>query len=185
MESLHARGLPLEVFQPFSVEDTYTDILRIGDLLGVPDRARVLVAEMRGVMEDVPALVPDPRPRILVEWWPKPVIGAGARSWVHDLIEAAGGVNLLAHRDCESTPLTDEEICEAAPDAVVISWCGVPTSHYRPEVVYRRSAWSDVPAIVNRQVHCIPEAYLGRPGPRLVDGVRALRQLVQTLTEKS
>jgi iron complex transport system substrate-binding protein len=179
--SLEERGLPLEVLQPFSIQDTYADIRRIGDLLGVRSRAEVLVTSMREVMEDVPLLEGDDRPKILVEWWPKPVIGAGARSWVHDLIEAAGGRNVLEDRDCESTPLTDEELCIAAPDAVVISWCGVPTSHYRPDVVYRREAWAQVPAVVNRQVHCISEAYLGRPGPRLVEGVQALRQLVQSL----
>ncbi len=90
---------------------------------------------------------------------------------------------MLEDRDCESTPLTDEELCALAPDAVVISWCGVPTTHYRPDVVYRREAWAQIPAVVNRQVHCIPEAYLGRPGPRLVEGVRALRQLIRSLQE--
>ena len=101
-----------------------------------------LVEQMRSVIEDVPDHSFGHRPRLLVEWWPKPVIGAGAKSWVHDLIQAAGGENVLADRDCESTPLTDEEVRAASPDAVVISWCGVPESHYRPEVVYRRQTWS-------------------------------------------
>ena len=176
--SLEAKGLPLEVLQPLSLEDTYRDILRIGELLKVPERAATLVAEMRAVVDDRPADLAY-RPKVLVEWWPKPVIGAGLKSWVHDMLDAAGAVNALGHRDCESTPLTDEEICEIGPDMVVISWCGVPTSHYRPEVVYRREAWADVPAIRNRQVHCISEAFLGRPGPRVVEGILALRSLVK------
>ena len=68
------------------------------------------------------------------------------------------------------------------PRAALLSGQG---SHYRPEVVYRRKSWADVPAVRNGQVHCISEAYLGRPGPRLVDGVLALRQLVQQLQEES
>ena len=183
VESLKMRGLPLAVLQPFSVADTYADIRRIGSLLGAEKRAEILIAEMRNVLEKTPD-IQGVRPRILVEWWPRPVIGACARSWVHDLIGAAGGENVLADRDCESTPLTDDEVCAVAPDIVVISWCGVPTSHYRPEVVYRRENWKDVPALRNRQVHSIPEAFLGRPGPRLVEGVIALRRLVQMFEEK-
>ena len=183
--SLEEKGLPLAVFEPFSVQDTYRDIERMGQLLDATDAASKLVERMRAVIDDVPEPTTEIRPKVLVEWWPKPVIGAGAKSWVHDLIRAAGGENVLVDRDCESTPLTDEEVCTLAPDAVVISWCGVPDSHYRPEVVYRRQSWADVPAVRNQQVHCISEAFLGRPGPRLVDGVLALRQLVQQLQEES
>lgn len=181
--SLEARGLPLAVFEPFSVADTYRDIQRMGALLGASAEAEALVAEMRAVIGDLPATLPADAPRLLVEWWPKPVIGAAARSWVHDLIGAAGGVNVLGGWDRESTPLTDDEVREAAPDAVIISWCGVPTSHYRPDVVYRRESWAEVPAVRNRQVHCISEAFLGRPGPRLVDGVRALREVIRQVRE--
>ena len=176
--SLEALGLPLEVLAPLSLEDTYRDILRIGALLDASERAEALVAEMRAVVDAKPERDAT-APSVLVEWWPKPVIGAGRKSWVHDMLEAAGAVNALAQRDCESTPLTDEEICALAPEVVVISWCGVPTTHYRPEVVYRRAAWADVPAIANRQVHCISEAFLGRPGPRVVEGILALRKIVE------
>ena len=181
--SLEAKGLPLVVFEPFSVEDTYRNIEQMGALLGASAQATAVVQRMRSVIDNVPVHPSGHRPRILVEWWPKPVIAAGANSWVNDLLHAAGAENMLADRDCESTPLTDEEVCAAAPDAVVISWCGVPESHYRPDVVYRRPAWAGVPAVRNRHVHCISEAYLGRPGPRLVDGVLALRQIVQQLHE--
>jgi iron complex transport system substrate-binding protein len=52
-------------------------------------------------------------------------------------------------------------------------------SNLRPEVVRRRDAWRDVPAIANDRVYCVPEAWMGRPGPRLVDGVRAFRAIVR------
>ena len=176
--SLEALDLPLEVFQPFSLEDTFSDILRMGELLDATARAEALVADMR---QRINAIQADTafRPTVLVEWWPKPVIGAAQKSWVHDMLRLAGASNVLGARGCESTPITHEEACALAPEIVVISWCGVPESHYRPSVVYGRAAWSDVPAVQNKQVYCISEAYLGRPGPRVVEGIEALHRCVQ------
>lgn len=111
------------------------------------------------------------------------MIAPGARSWVTDLLSAVGGRNVLADDDCKSRPLTDDEVRELAPDAIVISWCGVAPEKYRPDVVLQKGVWQDLDAVAKGRVYCVPEAYLGRPGPRLVDGARALREIVAGLRD--
>jgi iron complex transport system substrate-binding protein len=134
---------------------------------------------MRRELESAPAPPADDEcPAILVEWWPKPVIAPGRRSWVDDLIARAGGSNPLGGEEVKSRPMSDEEVRAVNPDAIVLSWCGVPFEKYRTDVVYANPLWRDVAAIAARQVHCIPEAFLGRPSPRLIDGFRALRGVV-------
>jgi iron complex transport system substrate-binding protein len=54
----------------------------------------------------------------------------------------------------------------------------VPLHRYRPDVVARRAAWAEVPAIRTGAIACVTEAFLGRPGPRLVDGYDALAALI-------
>jgi iron complex transport system substrate-binding protein len=120
-------------------------------------------------------------PRVLIQWWPEPVIAPGRESWVRDLLAIAGAVNPLAEDAVRSRPLSDEEVAEMAPDAIVLSWCGVSPSKYRPDVVRRNPLWREVPALRNGQIHCVPEAYLGRPGPRLVEGARALARIVDSI----
>ena len=178
--SLDARGLPWIAPEPVSLEDVYRDVAEIAGHLGVEDRADALISEMRAAM---PAVRTDERPSILLEWWPKPVIVPGRQSWVTDLIELAGGRNPLTDDDCKSRPVTDDEVAAWAPDAAVICWCGVPFERYRVDVVERREAWAAIPALVNGQVHRIPEAHLGRPGPRLVHGYRDLRRVIQATLE--
>ena len=117
-------------------------------------------------------------PRILVEWWPKPVIGAARRSWVHDLIERAGGRNALADADAKSATIESADLDRVAPDAIVMSWCGVKVAKYRADVVLHREGWQDTSAVRNARVTPISEEFLGRPGPRLVEGYRALRRIV-------
>jgi iron complex transport system substrate-binding protein len=121
---------------------------------------------------------PNDAPTILVQWWPKPVITPGNLSWATDVLRAAGARAVLAHEDLKSRPMSDEEVARAAPDAVVLSWCGVHPDKYRPDVVLRNEAWAGLPFVRNEHVFCVGEPYLGRPGPRLVDGVRLLRAIV-------
>jgi iron complex transport system substrate-binding protein len=120
-------------------------------------------------------------PTVKVQWWPKPVIAPGMRSWATDVLHAAGARNPIGHENVTSRPLEDDEVRALAPDAFVISWCGVHPDKYRPDVVLRNPEWAELPALRQGRVFCGPEACLGRAGPRLVEGVRALREVVAAI----
>lgn len=172
--ALREAGLDTLVCDPRSLADVYGDIRRIAAALGVAERGEALVAAMDTAMPRVAA--PGPRPRVLVEWWPKPVIVPGRYSWVNELVERAGGRNPWADAPVKSQPLEAEAILEVAPELVVMSWCGVKEENYRAEIVCRRPGWERVPAVRGGHVVPVGEAFLGRPGPRLVEGYRRLRE---------
>jgi len=176
VEGLQAAGLRCLVIDPLGLDDVFASIRLIAAALEVPERGAALVEQMEAAMPPV-APAAD-APRVLVEWWPKPVIGAARRSWVHDLIERAGGRNLLAGAEAKSATLEPEAARQLAPEIVVMSWCGVKEEKYRADIVLRREGWADVPAVRGQKVFPITEAWLGRPGPRLVEGYRALRRLI-------
>lgn len=188
VDRLKAAGLPFIAPEPVSLEDVYRDIVDIGGLLGVPERAEALVAEMRAEFAGGPRRgdgstgdAGRPVPSVLVQWWPKPVITPGRLSWATDVIEAAGGRAVLGHEAVKSRPMTDNEVVQQAPDAVVLSWCGVHPDKYRPDVVLGKEAWKDLDFVREGHVYCVGEPWLGRPGPRLVEGYRALREIVEAL----
>lgn len=188
VEGLELAGLPFLSLAPESLADVYDDVRRIAERLGVPERGEAVIREMEDALTPSPtagltgeASGPALPARILVQWWPRPTIAPGGRSWTDGVIRAAGARNVLEHEDRQSRPLSDEEVLDLAPDAIVVSWCGVDPGKYRPEVVLSNPLWQDLPAIRNRRVYCVPEAYLGRPGPRLVEGVGALREIVREL----
>lgn len=200
VEGLERRGLPFIAPAPTSIPDVYRDVREVAGLLGVADRAEHVIrelaeatgipdrpgdplsaAELARIRQDREQALPADAPRLLVQWWPKPVIAPGRRSWTHDVMVAAGFRNVLGKDDVISRPLTDGEVRDAAPEVIVLSWCGVDPAKYRPDVVLGNPEWAEVPAVRDGRVHCIPEAFMGRPGPRLVEGVAALRAL-QTST---
>ena len=176
--ALEAAGLRTLVCAPLRLEDVYSDIQRIAEALGVPERGLDLVRTMRKAM---PPVQTGFRPRIHVEWWPKPVIVPAQDSWVSDLIFLAGGQNPYAPHTGKSVQVTPELALAAQPDAIVMSWCGVEEKNYRADVVRRREGWGEVRAIAQQRVVPVSEAFLGRPGPRLVEGYRALRDLITSL----
>ena len=160
---VRALRLPMLVLDPVSVGDTLRDIQAVGDLLGLGARAAALVGEMEAELGGLHRPFAAP-PRVLVEWWPRPIIAAARESWVTDLLTRLGAVNALAGAPGRSLPLTLEEVRAARPDLIVCSWCGA--KRLRPELIEARGL--GVPVVA------IPESGLGRPGPRLLEGARAL-----------
>jgi len=174
---LEASALPFLVLEPTSLEAVYSDIRTVAAATGAQAAGEELVDSMR---RRIPAAAPEASqgPRILVQWWPRPVIAPGRSSWVDDLLLRAGAENPLGGEEIKSRPLADEEVRDIDPQAIVLSWCGVAAEDYRPEVVYSNPLWSDLEAVRERRVFCIPEALLGRPAPRLCEGFEALAAIV-------
>ncbi len=174
--ALKARGLRCLVCNPMSLTEVFDDIGRIAAALGVAERGARLVAEMAAAM---PVQSRSERAlRVLVEWWPKPVIGAARQSWVHDLIERAGGVNALGQHAAQTQILSADADPQLPIDLLAMSWCGVRRDKYRADLVLRRSGWQEVAAVRTQRVVAISEEFLGRPGPRLVEGYRQLRAAI-------
>lgn len=181
VEAIDRAGLEWIAPAPESLEDVYRDVRTIAERLGLEEAGTRVVSSMQARIGDPPAEPATDAPRVLVEWWPKPVIAPGRRSWVTDMLACAGAVNPLAGDDVKSRPVTPEEIDRVAPDAIVIAWCGVDPSKYRPDVVLGRDGWQSLAAIREQRVFCVPEGLLGRPGPRVADGVAALRAVVDSV----
>jgi iron complex transport system substrate-binding protein len=175
-DALVAAGLNVLILEPTQLSCIPADVRTIARALSVDGRGEALATELEQAFQAQSP--PKRRSRVLVEWWPKPVIVPGRQSWVTDLLDLAGGVNPFADRDVKSLPITDEEAIEAAPDVCVASWCGVPDYKVDPGRILRRRGWGAIPAVRDRRCVAIPEAYLGRPGPRLVEGLRRLREAI-------
>lgn len=178
--ALERAGLPFVAPEPSSLADVARDVRDVARLLGVVERGEDVAAVMERELAGAEP-VPGRRPRILLQWWPKPVIAPGRLSWASELIARAGGENPLASEEVKSRPLSDDEVRAMAPDAMVLSWCGVAPEKVRPEVALGNPAWRDLDFVRERRVYLVPEALVGRPSPRLVEGYRALAGIVAGL----
>jgi len=177
LERLQAAGLPCLVTRPQSLAAVAADIRRIGEAIDARAAAEALAQRFDRTLAETPPA--GPALPVAVEWWPKPVIVPGRQSWVNEMLRLAGAVNPWAGVDAESLQIDPAMAREAAPEAIVMSWCGVEEDKYRPHIVARREGWSGIPAVRNQRIVPISEAWLGRPGPRLLDGIDKLRTVVE------
>ncbi|MGH7806981.1 MAG: ABC transporter substrate-binding protein, partial [Thermodesulfobacteriota bacterium] len=119
------------------------------------------------------------RPRLYWEWWPDPLIAACKHSWVTDMSEIVGGFNVFSHLEKKSGTIQDSDIHEQDPDILLICWCGEKMqSKMSEDKILGRPGWEGIRGIKERRVYCIPEPLFGRPGPRIVDGLKMLSKIV-------
>ncbi len=180
MEILKA-GLPFLALSPHSLADVYSDMAMIAGVVGAPERAEKLIAEMQGEIEAVrrkarPLAASQTgmsvphfpgKPRVYCEEWGKPLIHS--QLWVKELVEAAGGEFIGEpgkHTDAET-------IRKADPEVVIAAWCGAG-DRVPLEKIVRERGWEETSAAKNRRVYCIRDEYLNTPAPTLIKGLKAL-----------
>lgn len=183
VQSLAERGLPYLVLNPLSLEDVLADIVRVGELTGHVERARRLVEELRGrlaaVREAGGASRDEPPLRVFWEWWPRPLISPGRRSWINDLLGLVGAENVFAHLDVTSQTVSERDVLACDPDVIALCWCGSLQKAMDPERVRGRRGWERLRAVREGRIFALPEELFGRPGPRLVEGAEMLAEVLR------
>jgi iron complex transport system substrate-binding protein len=167
-------AIPVLLLSPRSLADVYSDISLIASVIGEPQRAPAVIANMQNAIAEVRSRVPaSPQPRVFCEEWGKPIIHS--QLWVAELVEAVGGEFI-------GTPgqhTTADAIRSANPDVIIAAWCGAG-DRVPLEKIIRERAWEQTSAAQNGQVFCIPDEWLNTPAPTLVKGLHALAATVQS-----
>lgn len=162
---------------PRRLEDVLRDIDRLGAALGKKEAARQFVNGLRSRLDTVrvnPSSMMK-RPRVACLEWLSPLYTAG--HWVPDMVEAAGGVDVLTTAGSVSHKVDWDTLCAAAPDVIVLMPCGFTIERTRTEVtaVTEHPRWKSLPAVGTGAIYLVDAlAFFSRPGPRLIDGVEQL-----------
>ena len=161
---------------PHHVADVFQNILDVGTAIGRDDQAVALVADLRGRVDRVAVRVAGAaRRRVFVLEWPDPPFVAG--HWVPELVAMAGGEAVLARPGERSVPTTWAEIEACEPDVVVVSSCGFDVAG---SAAHAEQVMDSLP--VGCEVWAIDaNGLVVRPGPRLVDGVETLAELLHAV----
>jgi len=179
LPKLETQRLRYVVIDPKSLGDVLQSILDLGEVTGRVVEAQRLVQQLGDRMDVVASRVSEAsaRPGVYWEWWPRPLITPGRKSWITDMIEMAGGVNVFGDQDRESVNIDEDMVFTRSPEVIVASWCGAEKMADRERIKGRRG-WQILPAVQNDRVYAVEEESFGRPGPRLVEGLEAVARML-------
>ncbi|HET7910247.1 MAG TPA: ABC transporter substrate-binding protein [Nitrospira sp.] len=164
---------------PRSVTDVIDDVERIGAAVGAASKGRGLANSLRSRMAAIrDGLTRQSRPRIVCLEWLSPLYVGG--HWIPEMVEAAGGQDVLGQPAEPSRQVPLEEVCGAKPDIVIIMPCGFSVARTVSELTAlcrTDSACSELLRSVAKTVVVDAGSYFSRPGPRLLDGVELLADI--------
>ena len=99
----------------------------------------------------------------------------GPGSFIHPLIELAGGQNIAADADNPYPQFSAEQIIAKDPEVIILADAAYGVT---PEQVKARPGWDQITAVQNGAVYPIDGDIISRPGPRILDGLKALASLI-------
>jgi iron complex transport system substrate-binding protein len=179
VRTLARRDVRVVSLSPLSLFDVHRDVLRVAEALGVEARGAAVVEAMSARLARLRQSASGGRPRVAHIEWMEPLMVGG--HWIHELVEAAGGVHGLGVRDARTEPVSWDVVRRYDPEVVVIAPCGfgVDRSLRDLPLLTGRPGWEGLAAVRAGRVFVADgNAFFNRPGPRLVETAEILQAAI-------
>ena len=163
--------------EPSSLGGIFDDIGTVADACGVSARGEELLVQLRARVEAVRSRAEstDYRPSCFLMEWVDPPFCAG--HWGPELVEIAGGYDLLGRKHRPSIQVTWQAVLDTAPEIIILALCGYDVARARQDFELLQSfpEFDSIPAARNNNVYVVnASAFFSRPGPRIVDSLELL-----------
>jgi iron complex transport system substrate-binding protein len=185
--------IPFIVVERGTLASAYSSMRQIAAAAGVPERADVLVADVQRRLDAIRREgSARPKPRVLFIIGRRPgqladLIGIGPGSYINELIEIAGGINVMAIAGQPEYPrISMETVLRLNPDVIVdtVDMGDTDAERRERQPVNERlwSAYGMLTAVRTRQVHAATTDALVVPGPRVVEAAAWVAALLRERT---
>lgn len=174
---LNALNIPVYIVDPKNFNTVMKSISDIGNLLNCQDNAASLLKDMTARIQAVKTKVSKAkhRPGVFFQINIDPIVSAGSSTFIHELIELAGGRNLAA--GAVTYPrFSKEKVLFMMPEIIIIS--SMARGGRFEEVKAEWNMWTQLPAMKNKRIFIIDSDIVNRPTYRLIIGLESLAALI-------
>lgn len=176
------RELGIEIYRVIDVkgiEGVYDEIANISKIIGLEDKGKELVSELKNgvdkIYNQVKDLSDEQKPRVFYEVWNDPLMGAGADTFISDLIEKSGGVNILSEDNLTGWPeYSVEKLIEKNPDVIIAPMSLAADS----SVITGDERFSSIDAVTSGRVYVVPDNPICRPNQNLIKALQMLSRAI-------
>ncbi len=175
--------------QPDCLEDIWTDIRKVGDALNISGRAEDVINGLKQRIEDIKTTSTDAvshakkKPTVAVIEWIEPLMAAG--NWMPELVELAGGENLFGVAGKHSPWMKWDEVVDKDPDVIIVTPCGFDNARTLQEMhlIANQPGYSNLKAVKSNRVYVADgNQYFNRPGPRVVESLEMMAEIIHPET---
>ncbi|MGI6628295.1 MAG: ABC transporter substrate-binding protein [Bacillota bacterium] len=164
-------GITVYVSNPASIAEVLEDIQRVAVVAGIEKKGKELVGkmeqELKSLSQDL-EIHSGSKPTVLVvldqELW---TVGPG--SFMNDVLDRAGGDNMVKDVDMQYLQISMEEVLAKDPDVILVT---IPEDQIAG--LKSRPGWSDLRAVKDQRVYFVDGDLTSRPGPSIVEGVKEI-----------
>jgi len=170
LSQMKKHGVHAIITHPETLNDIFEDTERIGQLTGHAAQAHLLVQSLKQRLKNIQAHIGN-RKRVFFEVWSDPLMTEAGRSFITEVLAAAGGDNVFAGNDVETMRLNVEAVVRAAPETIVIP---TRSGNIHDRILFWQQWLPDAHVIA------VNPDLVSRPGPRIIDGIAALQQQMES-----
>lgn len=180
VQTLEEAGITVVTSDAQDIEGVYTAIEMIGTVTGADEEATKLCDEMKGEFETLKEQSAGKEGgTVYFEVSPlkSGLWAAGNKTFMNEAAEMLGLTNVFADVDGWAE-VSEEQVIQRNPDYIVTITMTPDGEMKAEDEIMSREGWDTINAVKNKKILNLPNNELSRPGPRLVDGTKALYNFV-------
>jgi len=171
----------LHSMDPHNLNEIINSVTVLGKILGKEIKAKEIINSLEKRIQNVKKLQNNNSPRVLAIEWIDPFFTAG--HWVPEMIQIAGGNNLISKSGEHSRRLNIQEIIESDPDMIIMMPCGFDTKRTITEynnTLKENKMWNSLKAVKNKQIFAVDaNSFFSKPSIRTIEGLEILAKIIQ------
>ena len=164
---------------PHDVSEILVSIKDISKIIGKEKEGNGLIDSLSKRLEFVKSKTFEKKQKVVAIEWVDPFFTSG--HWIPEMIEVAGGENLISSEKMPSRKMKLEEIKEANPDIIVVMPCGFDvkrTVNEYKKALADNPEWNELKAVKENNVYAVDaNSYFSKPSLRTITGIEVLANI--------
>lgn len=166
---------------PHNLGEILMTVTKLGQILERETKAKEVKLKLEERISYVKKIPKKQKLKVLALEWIDPFFSAG--HWIPEMIELAGGTNMISKKGEHSRKISIEEILNSKPEIIVLMPCGFSakkTIEEYKKILKNNSVWSNLKAVKNNKVFAVDaNSFFSKPSIRTVTGLEILAKIIQ------
>jgi iron complex transport system substrate-binding protein len=166
---------------PHNMDEIINSVLELGKIIDKKEKSKEIADSLLKRIENIRKNQNNKKIKVLAIEWIEPFFTAG--HWVPEMIEIAGGINMISKTGEHSRRLDMDEIVKSNPDIIIMMPCGFDTQRTIKEYekfLKNKKEWKNLEAVKKNQVFAVDaNSFFSKPSIRTIEGIEILAKIIQ------